>query len=538
MIDNMFTMFGGVMSAMTQAQLANMRAASQSMELAIATQARMWGIHSEQEAPVDKRFKDESWQENPAADTLRQAYQIYAQWLIDMANGLEPINHTLHERASFWTQQWIDAVSPSNFALTNPVVLQETARSGGMNLVQGMQNALSDMRQGRISQVAENAFEVGKDLAITPGKVIYRNPVIELIQYEATTETVSDVPLLIIPPWINRYYVMDMQPKNSMFKYLVDKGFTVFAISWKNPDGSTLDMDWDDYMDYGPLAALDVVKSVTGAERVNTAGYCLGGIIEQVTVAYLAAVGDDSVNTATFFAAHQDFSDAGDISVFISKPEVLFLEWLMAVSGGYLDGKNMAATFNMLRSNDLLWNYYVHNYLLGKEPPAFDLLYWNSDGTRVPGRVHSFLIREFFLENKLMESNSLRVKDVAIDLGKIETPSYAVATKNDHIVPWRGAFNIRELHGGPVRFILSGGGHIAGIINPPAANKRAYWINEGEDVDPDEWFEGAQKHEGSWWEDWTSWLNDHSGGEIAPPSMGNEQHSPIMNAPGSYVLEN
>jgi polyhydroxyalkanoate synthase len=271
---------------------------------------------------------------------------------------------------------------------------------------------------------------------------------------------------------------------------------------------------------------------------VNTAGYCLGGIIEQVTVAYLAAVGDDSVNTATFFAAHQDFSDAGDISVFISKPEVLFLEWLMAVSGGYLDGKNMAATFNMLRSNDLLWNYYVHNYLLGKEPPAFDLLYWNSDGTRVPGRVHSFLIREFFLENKLMESNSLRVKDVAIDLGKIETPSYAVATKNDHIVPWRGAFNIRELHGGPVRFILSGGGHIAGIINPPAANKRAYWINEGEDVDPDEWFEGAQKYEGSWWEDWTSWLNDHSGGKIAPPSMGNEQHSPIMDAPGSYVLEN
>lgn len=537
MIDNMLAMIGGTITAMGQAQLASFRAASRSMELAISAQARMWGLPSEQAKPDDKRFRDESWNENPAADALKQVYLIYAQWLVDMADTLEPINPTLHDRARFWTRQWVDAVSPTNFALTNPVVIQETVRTGGMNLARGMHNTLSDMSRGRISQVSEDAFQVGVDLAITQGKVVYRNPVIELIQYEPTTEKVSAAPILILPPWINRYYVMDMQPRNSMFKHLVDCGFTVFTISWKNPDGSTLDMGWDDYMDLGPLAALDVVKSITGAERVNTVGYCLGGIIEQVTLAYLAAVGDDMVNTATFLTTHQDFDDAGDISVFISKPEVMFLEWLMTASGGHLDGRNMAATFNMLRSNDLLWNYYIHNYLLGKDPPAFDLLYWNSDGTRVPGRVHSFLVREFFLENKLMEPGGLEVKDVAVDLGKIYTPSYTVAANNDHIVPWRGAFRIRELQGGPVRFILSEGGHIAGIINPPADEKRAYWLNEGEDVDPDEWLNGAQKYEGSWWVDWVPWLAEHSGEQVETPAMGNEEYPPLMDAPGSYVLE-
>jgi len=538
MSEDMFTIFGRVMSAMGNAQFASMKAASQSMELAMKTQARMWGIAEEPQASRDRRFRDDSWQENPAADALKQGYLVYSQWLMDMADGLESVDPTLHHRAKFWTQQWIDAISPSNYAMTNPEVIQETARTGGMNLVRGMQNVFSDVQQGRISQVPENSFTVGVDLAVTPGKVIYQNPVIELIQYEPTTEKVREIPILIVPPWINRYYVMDMQPRNSLYKYIVDSGFTLFTISWKNPDGPTLDMGWDDYVDYGPLAAIDVVKSVTGAKQVNTVGYCLGGIIEQVTVAYLAAIGDESVNSATLFAAHQDFRDAGDISVFISGPEVLFLEWLMAASGGYLDGKNMAATFNMLRSNDLLWNYYIHNYLLGKEPPAFDLLYWNSDGTRVPGQVHSFLMREFFLENKLMEPNGIKVKDVAIDLGKIKTPTYAVATKNDHIVPWRGAFNIRELQCGPVRFILSGGGHIAGIINPPADKKRAYWINEGDDVDPDEWFEGAEKFDGSWWGDWTAWLDEQSGDEVDPPFMGNDEYTPIMDAPGSYVLEN
>ncbi|MFN2188430.1 MAG: PHA/PHB synthase family protein [Candidatus Promineifilaceae bacterium] len=537
MAKDMFTIFGNMMAAMGEAQLASMRAASQTMELTMKTQQRIWGIAPEPEASKDKRFRDDSWQENPAADTLKDSYLIYSQWLLGVADGLESINPTLHHRVKFWTQQWIDAISPSNYPLTNPVVIQEIAKTGGMNLIHGMQNAITDALQGRISQVPSDSFEVGVDLAITPGKVVYRNPVIELIQYEPTTKKVSDIPILVIPPWINRYYVMDMQPHNSMYKYLVDSGFTLFTISWKNPDDSTLGMDWDDYMEYGPLTAIKIDKSITGSEKINTVGYCLGGIIEQVTVAYLAAIGDESVNSATLFTAHQDFSDAGDISVFISGPEVVFLEWLMAASGGYLDGKNMAATFNMLRSNDLLWNYYVHNYLLGKEPPSFDLLYWNSDGTRVPGRVHSFLMREMFLENKLMKPNAMIAKGEPIDLGKIKIPTYAVASKSDHIVPWRGAFNIRELQGGPVRFILSGGGHIAGIINPPADKKRAYWINEGEDSDPDVWFEGAQRFEGSWWDDWTSWLKERSGDAITPPSMGNDEFKPIMDAPGSYVLE-
>jgi polyhydroxyalkanoate synthase len=325
----------------------------------------------------------------------------------------------------------------------------------------------------------------------------------------------------------------------------VDAGFTLFNISWKNPDDSILHLEWDDYMEQGPLDALRVVKAITGAERVNTIGYCLGGIMQEVTLAYLAATGDEAVqemdlpevNTATYFATHQDFTDAGDVDVFISEPEVRFLEWLMKVSGGYLDGRNMAATFNMLRANDLLWRYVVHNYLMGQQPPAFDLLYWNSDGTRVPGKVHSFLVREFFLGNKLMEPEGLHVRGVGIDTRRITVPTYAVVGNTDHIVPWRGGFKIRELLGGPVRFILGESGHISGIINHPSKNKRAYWTNDADTTDPDEWLAGATKHEGSWWVDWVPWLQERSGELIAPPATGSDEFPPIMDAPGSYVLE-
>ena len=330
---------------------------------------------------------------------------------------------------------------------------------------------------------------------------------------------------------------MDMRPENSMYKYLVDAGFTLFTISWKNPDKSVLDLEWDDYVDLGPLDALRVIKEITGAEQVNMLGYCLGGIIQQVTLAYMAATGDETINSATYFATHQDFSNAGDVTVFISEPEVQFLDWLMSASGGYLDGRNMAATFNMLRANDLLWNYVVHNYLLGKQPPAFDLLYWNSDGTRIPGRVHSFLVREFFLKNKLKEPNGIKVKGVGVDLGRITTPTYTVAATGDHIVPWEGTFLMRELLSGPVRFILTTGGHIAGIINPPAKKRREYWTNDTETTDPEDWLQGATKHQGSWWVDWVPWLEEHSGKKATPPSMGNDEFPVIMDAPGTYVLE-
>jgi polyhydroxyalkanoate synthase len=434
----------------------------------------------------------------------------------------------------------VDAASPSNFVVTNPEVLQEVVRTGGVNLVQGMQNLISDLQQGRISMVPEGSFEVGRDLAITPGKVVYRNPLIELIQYTPTTAQVREIPILSIPPWINRYYVMDMQPANSMYKYLVDAGFTVFTISWKNPDESVLDLEWADYMEMGIIEALRAVQAITGSEKVNTVGYCLGGIVEQVTLAYMVAQGDQTVNTATFFATHQDFTDVGDVDVFLSEPEVRFLEWLMEASGGYLDGRNMAATFSMLRANDLLWYYIVHNYLLGQTPPAFDLLYWNSDGTRVPGNVHSFLLREFFLANKLKDPGGITIRGVGIDTRQVAIPAYAVACESDHIVPWRGASMIRQMLGGPVRFVLAESGHIAGIINHPATKKRGYWINETENsqsLDPDAWLAGAAKHQGSWWVDWVSWLEQQAGERVDPPSMGSDKFPALIDAPGTYVLE-
>jgi polyhydroxyalkanoate synthase len=538
MWESWFEWLNGSMAAVNRIQEANMRAFTQSMELATSAYGRLWGQPAEQVVPADRRFKGEAWSENPAADLLKQSYLITSAWLMEMANGWEPINPDLHKRTRFWTEQLVDASSPANFAMTNPEVMREVARTGGMNLVKGAQNMIKDVQSGRVTQVPEDAFEVGKDLAITPGKVVYRNRLIELIQYTPATETVHEIPILIVPPWINKYYVMDMQPQNSLFRHLVNAGFTLFTISWKNPDETILDLEWADYMDLGTLEALRVVKEIMGVDKVNLVGYCLGGIISQVTLAYLAATGDDqSINSATFFTTHQDFSDAGDISVFISKLDVMFLEWLMKVSGGYLDGRNMAATFNMLRANDLLWNYVVHNYLLGQAPPSFDLLYWNNDGTRVPGKVHSFLLREFFLANKLKEPGGIEINGVAIDLGKIKTPTYVVTADRDHIVPWRGAFLVRKLQKGPVRFILSGGGHIAGVISPPDKN-RGYMINEDESVDPDAWLAGATKHDGSWWLDWTPWLVELSGEQItSPKTAGSKTYEPIMDAPGTYVLE-
>ncbi len=322
---------------------------------------------------------------------------------------------------------------------------------------------------------------------MTPGKIVYRNKLIELLQYTPTTPQVRAVPMLMIPPWVNKYYVMDLSPHNSLFRHLVDAGFTVFAISWKNPDSSYRDMAWDDYVTLGPLAALQVIKSITAAARVNTVGYCLGGIIQQVTLAYLAATGDASVNTATYFATHQDYDEVGDIAVFISDPEVRFLEFLMSASGGYLDGRNMAATFSAMRANDLLWHYWINNYLLGKEPPAFDLLYWNSDGTRAPETVHSYLLRNFFLEKKISQPGALVVKGAGIDTRRITAPTYAVAAIEDHIVPWRGMFKIHEMQTGPIKFVLGESGHIAGIINPPGPKKRGYWTNDAQTRDPAAW---------------------------------------------------
>ncbi len=533
----MFDWMSDSLATLGKMQEANLKAATRSVQVAGNYYARLWGLETEEVITPDRRFKDEAWVENLPADVLKQAYLVTAQWMADMADGLVVLDPALQHRVKFWTSQAADALSPSNYPLTNPVVMQEAVRTGGMSLVRGMQNIMEDLQRGRISQVPQGSFEVGKDLAATPGKVVYRNPIIELIQYTPTTEKVRSTPIMVIPPWINKYYVMDMRPDNSMYKYLVDSGFTVFTISWKNPDKSVLDLEWDDYIEMGPMEGYRVAKEITGAEKVNSVGYCLGGIAQQVALAYLAAQGDTSVNSATYFATHQDFDDVGDIAAFLSEPEAYFLDWLMTVSGGYLDGRNMGSTFNMLRANDLLWHYVVNNYLMGKTPPAFDLLYWNSDGTRVPGKVHSYLIKEFFLKNKLKEPNGLSVRGVGIDTRNIKSSTYCVAAVGDHIVPWRGTYTIRQMVGGPSRFILTNGGHIAGIINPPGKKRRAYWTNKAVDVGPDAWLEGATEHEGSWWPDWVTWLRRRSGKMVAPPSMGSKDFPVIMDAPGTYVLE-
>ena len=528
---------GGVINSLLRVQQANLAAMTRTTSLLSNVAGRLAGHPAEPVMPADGRFDDEIWQDNPTFDFLKQAYLVSAQWMMDMADSVEPAGDRLHQQARFWAGQTTDALSPSNNLWTNPVALRETFQSGGANLVRGTQNWLEDLKKGRLTMVPEDSFDVGRDLAVTPGQVVYRNELIELIQYTATTDQVAALPILVIPPWINKYYVMDLRPENSLYKYLVDSGHTLFGISWKNPDASILDLSWDDYMDLGPLAALDVVQAITGADRVNLVGYCLGGIMLQTILAYLAAAGDDRANSATFFATHQDFTDVGDIVVFLSEPWIQVVEWIMDASGGYLDGRNMAATFNMLRANDLLWPYVVNNYLMGKEPAAFDLLYWNSDGTRVPGKVHSFLLREFFLENKIVEPGGLQLKGVDIDLSQITTPSYTVAASTDHIVPWKGAFLMPKLVTGPVRLVLSRGGHIAGVISPPDKKSAIYWTNEGSGDDPDEWLVGATQHQGSWWEDWIVWMADRSGDPIESPPVGNDQYRPLAAAPGSYVLE-
>lgn len=531
----------GLMSAGLRLQQAGLAAGARHLTLMANTAARLWGQEPADVMPADARFQDDAWRENVLFDVLRQAYQINRQFALDLADSLETVDPELHRRAIFWTRQAADALSPSNLPLTNPAVVQETVRTGGANLLRGSQNLLADALRGRVSMVPEDAFQVGKDLAVTPGKVVYRNALIEVMQYSPATGQVHAVPMLVVPPWINKYYIMDMRPENSMFRYLVDAGMTVFAISWKNPGPGdpALEFGWDDYVTLGPLAALRVVQDITGAERVNLAGYCLGGVLLQTTLAYQAAVGDGTPNTATFFATHQDFEDAGDISVFISHPEVLMLEWLMDASGGYLDGRNMAATFNLLRANDLLWPYVVNNYMMGKEPRAFDLLYWNSDGTRVPRPVHSFLLRNLFLEQRLARPGGLSVKGIDLVVSRISVPTYTVAGSTDHIVPWRGAYQMRNLVGEPVRFVLGDSGHIAGIINPPVPVRRGYWA--GDDTvphaDPDAWLAAATRHEGSWWPDWLAWLQARSGDLVPPPSMGSEAFPAIADAPGTYVLE-
>jgi polyhydroxyalkanoate synthase len=487
--------------------------------------------------PGDRRFRHQSWNENNVFDYIKQSYLLTSRWLQTTVADVDGLDDQDARKVDFHTRRFVEALSPSNFVLTNPEVLAATADSGGENLVHGLKNLLNDMDEGRlkIRMTDEDAFEVGGNVAESTGKVVYRNDLIELLQFDPLTKKVSQRPLLIIPPWINKYYILDLRRENSFIRWANEQGHTVFAISWVNPDGKLSGKSFEDYMLDGPLSALDAIELASGEKKVNAIGYCLGGTLLASTLAYMAAKKDTRIQSATFFAAMVDFEEAGELGVFIDEEQISGLEKKMD-EHGYLEGAHMAATFNMMRGNDLIWSFVVNNYLLGKEPFPFDLLYWNSDSTRMPAAMHSFYLRNMYLENKLVEPGGITLAGVALDLRKIKTPCYIVSAREDHIAPWKSTYAATGLYRGAVKFVLSASGHIAGIVNPPAAKKYCYWTNGQTPPTPDQWLEGAEKHDGSWWPDWNEWIAPHAGRNDVPARKpGAGKLKPLSDAPGAYV---
>ncbi len=488
----------------------------------------------------DRRFKDPSWADDAVFDYMKQSYLLTSQWLRELVAGTKDVDPKDKEKVEFYTRQFLSASAPSNFLLTNPQALKKARESEGENLVKGLTNLLEDLEKGRgrlkISMTDESAFEVGRNVAATPGKVIYQNELMQLIQYAPTTEKVYKRPLLFVPPWINKFYVMDLQPKNSLIKWAVDQGHTLFVVSWVNPQKDLAHKSFEDYMLEGPLAAIEAIEKATGQAEINILGFCIGGILTTATLAYLAAKGDKRVKSATFLATMVDLKDVGEVSVFVDEEQIEKIEAHTAEKG-YLEGHHMMDMFSMMRENDLIWSFVVSNYLMGREPMPFDLLYWNADSTRLPAAMLVYYLRKVYLENGLTKPGHLVLDGVPIDLGKVKTPSYFLATKEDHIAPWHSSYPATRLLKGPVRFVLGGSGHIAGIVNPPAANKYYYWLNENHPGDPEEWLEAAERHEGSWWSDWCKWLSRHGGAKVAAREPGDGELSPIEDAPGSYVKQ-
>ncbi|MFC5301924.1 PHA/PHB synthase family protein [Azospira restricta] len=488
----------------------------------------------------DKRFKDEDWEQHFLFDYIKQSYLIAARHLHDTVCCVEGLDEHTQQKINFFTRQYIDALSPSNFALTNPEVFRETVKSHGQNLVKGLNNLLQDVEQGdgqlRIRMTDTSAFEMGKNVATTPGKVIFQNDLIQLIQYDPATKDQYKKPLLIVPPWINKYYILDLRDKNSLVKWATDQGHTTFIMSWVNPDEKLAHKSFEDYVLEGSLAAINAVEQATGEKEVNMAAYCLGGTLLMTTLAYMAAKKDKRVASATFFTTMIDFSEPGELGVFLDEDAVTGLEKKMA-ERGFLEGSEMAGTFNMLRANDLIWSFVVNNYLMGKDPFPFDLLYWNSDSTRMPYAMHSFYLRNMYLANKLREPGGIEIAGVPIDISKVKTPCYFISTVEDHIAPWKSTYKGALLPSGPVKFVLGGSGHIAGIVNPPAANKYGFWTNDELPAEADDFLRGATQHPGSWWTDWQQWLLSQANGDKKVPARqpGSGGLAALEDAPGSFV---
>ncbi len=489
--------------------------------------------------PADRRFRGEAWEANATFDYLRRSYLLAAEWMHGVVESAD-IDPEQRRRAAFYTRQFLSAVSPANFAATNPEVLKRVAETDGKSLIDGLEHLLEDLEKGKgqlkISMTDEAAFEVGRNVAATPGKVVFQNDMMQLIQYAPSTDTVARRPLLFVPPWINKYYVMDLQPRNSLIRWTVEQGHTLFVISWVNPDASLAGKSFADYMHSGPLAALDAIEKATGEREVNVLGFCIGGILTASTLAWMAAQGDDRIKSATFLATMFDFSDVGETAVFVDEAQVARIEQ-HAAEKGYLEGRHLANMFSLMRENDLVWSFVVNNYLMGRGPIPFDLLFWNADSTHLPATMLTYYLRHFYLENGLVRPGHIILDGVPIDLGRIRAPCYVFATKEDHIAPWPACFAGTPLIGGPAEFVLGGSGHIAGVINPPKARKYGYWTSGAGSENPDAWLDSAERHDGSWWQHWGGWLNGFRDEEVPARHPGDGTLDPIEDAPGSYVKQ-
>jgi polyhydroxyalkanoate synthase subunit PhaC len=502
---------------------------------------RMAGEHSEPVVapdPRDKRFSDPEWSQNQFFDFLKQAYLLTAQWTDRLVKDAAGIDEHTRKKAEFYVKQIANAISPSNFVLTNPELLRETLSSNGENLVRGMHMLSEDIKAGqgvlKIRQSDPSMFDVGKNLATTPGKVVFQNELMQLIQYQATTKNTLKLPLLIVPPWINKFYILDLAPEKSFIKWCVDQGITVFVISWVNPDARLASKSFEEYMREGVITAINTVEAITGEKQLNAIGYCVGGTLLAITLAYFAAKKQNRVKSATLFTAQVDFTYAGDLMVFVDEERIRQLETHMKEQG-YLEASRMANTFNMLRSNDLIWPYIINNYMRGKKPLPFDILYWNSDATRMPAANHSFYLRNCYLDNKLTKGE-MEIADIRLDLRKVTVPVYNLATREDHIAPAKSVLYGSQYFGGPVKYVLAGSGHIAGVVNPPSKPKYQYWTGDkpnGESVEI--WMKSAAEHPGSWWPDWLDWLKALDAETVSARKIGGGKFKPIEDAPGSYV---
>ena len=484
----------------------------------------------------DRRFASAAWHDQPYFAWLRQAYLLYGEYLTAVA-ALAKLPPAEKRRLEFSVRQFVDAIAPTNFPATNPDVLERAIATDGASLLEGVRNFVGDVGKARITMSDESAFAVGRNLAVTPGSVVFRNPLIELIQYDATTARVAKRPLLMVPPCINKYYILDLTPANSFVRHAVARGHSVFMISWRNVPADLGRLTWDDYLEHGVLAALEAVKSIGGSSEVNTLGFCVGGTLLACALGVLAARNDETPSSVTLLTTMLDFADPGEIGVYVSQ-EMLRAREPALLAGQRVHGSELAGAFASLRPNDLVWNYVVNNYLKGNTPPAFDLLYWNGDSANLPGPMYVYYISNMYLENRLREPGALTMLGEKIDLARIAAPAYVYASRDDHIVPWRSAYRTLALVGGKTEFVLGASGHIAGVVNPPASGKRNYWTHAAHPSSADDWLAGAASHAGSWWPHWYRWLAQHKGGErAAPATTGDTKHPPLAPAPGGYVLE-